>query len=75
MMKLKQYAVWQEEQFDEKGEQVDGGYWSLYDSIADAIGTEGDGAEVYVLRAQFSGRYKLTTKTQRMRLRKKRKAA
>lgn len=74
-MKLKQYAIWQDEQFDEKGEVIDGGYWSLYDSIADAIGSEGDGAEVYVLRAKFAGRYKVITKTQRMRIRKKRKAA
>jgi hypothetical protein len=54
---------------------VDGdvGYWSLYETVEDAVSDQGDGTEVY--RAEFKpiGRFKRAVKIQRIKKRKKKK--
>lgn len=65
-----QYGVWQEPS------ATDTGYWSMYESIEDAVSAEGDGTEVYKFDGVRLGKFKRSYSLQKIKKKKaKRKAS
>lgn len=55
-MKTKQFAVWDESDVDENDPDSQG-YWSLFDTLEDAVSTYGDGVEVYTANFRKAGTF------------------
>jgi hypothetical protein len=60
-----QFGAWK------KPENGDSGYWMLYDSLEDAVSSEGDGCEIYRFTPKFIGRYKRKAEIVKIKARKK----
>lgn len=62
-MTTKIYLVWNDD--------VDEQFWSLYDSIADAISDKGNGCEVFLAKPKRLGNFKSVNKIIKVTKRKK----
>lgn len=64
-----QYSVWEEDASDED----QGGFWSMFDTIEDAVSNRPNGANVYRFTPAFAGRFKRSAVVVRLKKLKKAK--
>lgn len=67
-MKKLQYGIWKCENKDKESQ-----YWLLFDSIEDAVSSEGDGSVVYKLEASYVGRFRRAVTLEKVKKHKKKK--